>query len=49
MWSPGFYLGEKPTDGDGLMHPDILGRMHQVVWSESKPRRMAHTSAYDLT
>ncbi len=34
--------------GEVLIRPDVLGRMQELVWSDTAPRRTAHVAVYDL-
>ena len=34
--------------GEALLHPDILEKIQERVWSEQAPKRMASVPVYDL-
>lgn len=34
--------------GEVLIHPDVLERMQEVVWSKIAPRRTARVPVYDM-
>ena len=34
--------------GEVLLHPDVLERMQEVVWSKTAPKRTASVPVYDL-
>ena len=35
--------------GEVLLKPDVLKKVQELVWSETKPKRTAQVPVYDLT